>query len=302
MADIIMKTDIPGARLINRGKVRDIYNAGEHIIFVTSDRISAFDVVMDAGIPFKGIVLTQISKYWFEKTKDIIDNHFVSDRVEDYPKQFHKYKDLLKGRSMMVKKANPFPVECIIRGYLSGSAWKAYQKSNVLFGYELPEGLNNSSRLPSPLFTPSTKASSGHDINITYEDMQNMIGEDISRKLKVVSLAIYKTGVQEAESKGIIIADTKFEFGLMNNQILLIDEILTPDSSRFWPAADYQPGQNQPSLDKQYLRDFLETLDWDKTPPPPPLPEEIVQNTSKKYQEILKILTGKTVQDILNQE
>lgn len=302
MADIIMKTDIPDARLINRGKVRDIYNAGEHIIFVTSDRISAFDVVMDSGIPYKGIVLTQISKYWFEKTKDIVDNHFISDRVEDYPKQFHKHKDLLKGRSMMVKKANPFPVECIIRGYLSGSAWKAYQKSHVLFGYELPDDLKNSSRLPSPIFTPSTKASSGHDINITYEEMQNMIGEDISRKLKVVSLAIYKTGVQEAESKGIVIADTKFEFGLINDQILLIDEVLTPDSSRFWPAADYQPGQNQPSLDKQYLRDFLETLDWDKTPPPPPLPEEIVQNTSKKYQEILKILTGKTVEDILNQE
>lgn len=299
MSSVIMKTEIPGAQLITRGKVRDIYDAGNFLLFVASDRISAFDVVMDSGIPYKGIVLTQISKYWFEKTRDIIENHFISDKVNHYPKPYREHPELLKGRSMLVKKANPFPAECITRGYLAGSFWKEYQKSNVLFGNELPENLKNSGRLPSPIFTPSTKASSGHDINISYQEMMELVDEPTARKLKAISLALYRTGVQDAEAKGIIIADTKFEFGLLNNQILLIDEVLTPDSSRFWPASGYKPGQNQPSLDKQYLRDYLETLDWDKTPPPPPLPDEIVHNTSKKYQEILKILTGKTVEEIL---
>jgi len=300
MTDVLMKTEIKGAHLINRGKVRDIYDAGDYLLFVTTDRISAFDVVMNSGIPYKGIVLSQISKYWFEKTKGIVDNHFITDEVKEYPAPFNKYSELLKGRSMLVKKANPFPVECIVRGYLSGSLWKEYQKSHHLYGYTLPENLQNSSKLPSPIFTPSTKAETGHDINISYDDMQKMVSVEIGRKLKVLSLAIYSAGVQEAEKKGIIIADTKFEFGLLNGKILLIDEVLTPDSSRFWPADKYQPGRNQPSLDKQYLRDYLESLDWDKTPPPPPLPDEIVENTSKIYQEILKIITGKTVQQILN--
>jgi len=299
MSDVILKTEIPGAKLLNRGKVRDIYDAGDNLLFVTTDRISAFDVVMDSGIPYKGIVLSQISKYWFEKTKGIVENHFVTDDVEKYPKPFNQQAGLLKGRSMLVKKANPFPVECIVRGYLSGSAWKEYQKSHLLFGYTLPENLQNSSKLPTPLFTPSTKAESGHDINISYDEMQKMVSPEIGRKLKVLSLAIYSAGVQEAEKKGIIIADTKFEFGLLSGKIFLIDEVLTPDSSRFWPAEKYQPGRNQPSLDKQYLRDYLENLDWDKTPPPPPLPAEIVENTSKIYQEILKIITGKTVKQIL---
>ncbi len=300
MTDVLMKTEIKGAHLINRGKVRDIYDAGDYLLFVTTDRISAFDVVMNTGIPFKGIVLSQISKYWFEKTKGIVDNHFITDEVKEYPAPFNKYTEMLKGRSMLVKKANPFPVECIVRGYLSGSLWKEYQKSHYLYGYTLPENLQNSSKLPSPIFTPSTKAETGHDINISYDDMQKIVSVEIGRKLKVLSLAIYSAGVQEAEKKGIIIADTKFEFGLLNGKILLIDEVLTPDSSRFWPADKYQPGRNQPSLDKQYLRDYLESLDWDKTPPPPPLPDEIVENTSKIYQEILKIITGKTVQQILN--
>jgi phosphoribosylaminoimidazole-succinocarboxamide synthase len=299
MSDVILKTEIPGAKLLNRGKVRDIYDAGDNLLFVTTDRISAFDVVMDSGIPYKGIVLSQISKYWFEKTKGIIENHFITDDVEKYPKPFNQQAGLLKGRSMLVKKANPFPVECIVRGYLSGSAWKDYQKSHLLSGYTLPENLQNSSKLPTPLFTPSTKAESGHDINISYDEMQKMVSTEIGRKLKVLSLAVYSAGVQEAEKKGIIIADTKFEFGLLSSKILLIDEVLTPDSSRFWPAEKYQPGRNQPSLDKQYLRDYLESLDWDKTPPPPPLPAEIVENTSKIYQEILKIITGKTVKQIL---
>lgn len=300
MTDVLMKTEIKGAHLINRGKVRDIYDAGDNLLFVTTDRISAFDVVMNSGIPFKGVVLSQISKYWFEKTKEIVDNHFITDEVKEYPAPFNKYPELLKGRSMLVKKANPFPVECIVRGYLSGSLWKEYQKSHYLYGYALPENLQNSSKLPSPIFTPSTKAETGHDINISYDDMQKMVSVEIGRKLKVLSLAIYNAGVQEAEKKGIIIADTKFEFGLLNGKILLIDEILTPDSSRFWPADKYQPGRNQPSLDKQYLRDYLESLSWDKTPPPPPLSDEIVENTSKIYQEILKIITGKTVEQILN--
>ncbi len=299
MTKVVMKTEIPGATLVSRGKVRDIYDAGDQLLFVTTDRISAFDVVMDNGIPYKGIVLTQISKYWFEKTSPIIKNHFISDRVEDYPFPFNQFKGLLQGRSMLVKKSEPFPVECIMRGYLSGSAWKAYQKSNILFGYELPAGLVNSSRLPEPLFTPSTKATSGHDMNITFQEMQEMVGREISQELRNASLKVYLAGVKEAESRGIIIADTKFEFGTCNGDILLIDEVLTPDSSRFWPADEYRTGQNQPSLDKQYLRDYLETLDWGKTPPPPPLPDGIVENTSQKYQEILRIITGKTIKDIL---
>jgi phosphoribosylaminoimidazole-succinocarboxamide synthase len=299
MTNIVMKTEIPGAKLASRGKVRDIYDAGDHLLFVTSDRISAFDVVMDNGIPYKGIVLTQISRYWFEKTASIMKNHFITDRVEDYPAPFNRYREMLQGRSMLVLKSQPFEVECIVRGYLAGSAWKEYQQTHVLFGYELPDGLVNSSRLPQPLFTPSTKASSGHDINITYPEMEDMLGKDLSNKLRDTSLQIYLAGVKEAESRGIIIADTKFEFGIRDGEILLIDEVLTPDSSRFWPAAQYRTGQNQLSLDKQYLRDYLETLDWDKTPPPPPLPDEIVENTSKKYQEILKIITGKTIKDIL---
>ena len=299
MTKVVMQTDIPGARLINRGKVRDIYDAGDNLLIVTTDRISAFDVIMNDGIPYKGIVLNQISKYWFEKTKEIIKNHFISDNVDRFPEVFRKHRDELKGRSMLVRKANPFPVECIVRGYLAGSAWKDYQKSTNLYGHQLPANLKNSSKLPSPIFTPSTKAEEGHDININYEDMQNIVDPEVSKKIKSYSLAIYKTGVWDAEEKGIIIADTKFEFGLYQGDIILIDEVLTPDSSRFWPAAEYETGKNQPSLDKQYLRDYLESLDWGKTPPPPKLPSEIIENTSKKYQEILKILTGKTVQDIL---
>jgi phosphoribosylaminoimidazole-succinocarboxamide synthase len=254
---------------------------------------------MDSGIPHKGLVLNQVSKYWFNVTKDIVENHFITDNVAEYPEPFVQFEELLKGRSMLVKKTEPIQIECIVRGYLSGSAWKEYQKTTNLFGYQLPDDLKNSSKLPVPLFTPSTKATSGHDINITFEEMQETVGEELSRKLKVISLAIYQAGFQEAQARGIIIADTKFEFGNLNDQIILIDEVLTPDSSRFWPAADYEIGRNQASLDKQYLRDYLETLDWDKSPPPPPLPDEIVQNTSKKYQEILQILTEKTVKDIL---
>ncbi len=302
MVQPVQQTEIPEARLLSRGKVRDIYDAGEYLLIVTTDRISAFDVVMNEPIPYKGIVLTQISRFWFEKTRHIVPNHFVTDRVADFPEPFNRYEELLKGRAMLVKKANPFPVECIVRGYLAGSGWKEYRKSGTVHGISLPEGLVNSSQLPEPLFTPSTKAETGHDENISYQRMVEIVGEKYGEVLKEKSLALYQYGAEVARLKGIIIADTKFEFGMIDGEILLIDEAMTPDSSRFWPAELYQPGQSQPSLDKQYLRDYLETLDWDKTPPPPPLPEEVVANTSRKYQEILKILTGRTVEDILNND
>ncbi len=299
MSKVVQQTDIPEARLINRGKVRDIYDAGEYLLIVTTDRISAFDVVMNEGIPNKGIVLSQISKFWFMQTRDIIENHFVTDEVEKFPAPFGKYKDILKGRSMLVKKANPFPVECIVRGYLAGSGWKEYLNSGTVHHIKIAKGLKNSSVLPKPIFTPSTKAESGHDENISFEQMESIIGRKISGELKNASLEIYKLGAKIAKEKGILIADTKFEFGLLDGNIILIDEAMTPDSSRFWPAATYSPGKSQPSLDKQYLRDYLESLPWPKTPPPPRLPDEIIRNTSRKYQEILEILTGKAIQEIL---
>jgi phosphoribosylaminoimidazole-succinocarboxamide synthase len=301
MQDVVFKTDIPGAKLLNRGKVRDIYEAGEYLVFVASDRISAFDVVMDSGIPYKGIVLTQISKFWFEKTANIVENHFITDNVREFPAPFNEHVRLLKGRSMLVKKTNPYEVECIVRGYLSGSAWKEYQQTKILFGYQLPDNLVNSSKFPKSLFTPSTKATTGHDINITFEEMKQIVSKEESEILKDLSIKVYKAGTVEAEKKGIIIADTKFEFGKMGDKIILIDEVLTPDSSRFWPASEYEPGKSQPSLDKQYVRDYLEGLDWDKTPPPPPLPDHIIQNTSKKYQEIFQILTCKNIDDVLSE-
>lgn len=294
--DVVLKTEIPGGKLFNRGKVRDIYSAGDNLLIVASDRISAFDVVMNEGIPGKGIVLTQISKFWFEQTAGITSNHFITDDVSKFPEPFNRHGKILKGRSMLVKKSLPLPVECIVRGYLAGSGWKEYRKQGTLHQQPLPDGLQESSKLPEPLFTPSTKAEEGHDLNITYDDMVELVGEKLSRQIRETSLAIYKRGLEIADQKGIIIADTKFEFGHMGDQTILIDEVLTPDSSRFWPKELYSPGRSQPSLDKQYVRDYLETLDWDKTPPPPTLPEEVVHNTSKKYQEILKILTGKTLE------
>lgn len=294
--NVILKTEIPGAKLFNRGKVRDIYDVDDKLLIVASDRISAFDVVMNEGIPGKGIVLTQISKFWFEQTAEITSNHFITDKVSEFPKPFNEYEEVLKGRSMLVRKSIPLPVECIVRGYLAGSGWKEYRNEGTLHKQSLPSGLQESSKLPEPLFTPSTKAEEGHDINITYNDMVELVGKKLSPQIKETSLKIYKRGLEIANEKDIIIADTKFEFGHSGDKIILIDEILTPDSSRFWPKELYSPGKSQPSLDKQYVRDFLETLDWDKTPPPPTLPEKVVYYTSKKYQEILKILTGKTLE------
>lgn len=289
----LLKTDFQGVELFKRGKVRDVYNLKDSLLVVSTDRISCFDVVLPDGIPHKGEVLTQMSLFWFDLTKDIIDNHFISAEVSNYPEALHKYKDDLEGRSMLVKKAKALPVECVVRGYLSGSGWKEYQKSRSICGIKLPDGLRESDKLPEPIFTPSTKEEEGHDINVSQEYIENQIGKGITEKLKQTSIALYKKANQYAESKGIIIADTKFEFGIYENKVILIDEVLTPDSSRFWPKDKYNPGAPQSSFDKQFVRDYLETLDWDKTPPGPELPEVIIKRTSEKYLQALKMLTEK---------
>lgn len=301
MAKPVLKTEIPGATLLSRGKVRDIYDAGENLLIVTTDRVSAFDVVMNEGIPFKGIVLNQISRFWFEKMSPIVKNHVVATDVKDFPAPFNQYPEELAGRSMLVRKANPFPVECIVRGYLAGSGWKEYKKSGTLHGSKLPEGLQNSSKLPEPVFTPSTKAETGHDENISFERMVEIVGTETAEFLRRVSLDIYRNGAEYALERGIIIADTKFEFGLLDGNIILIDEILTPDSSRFWPKDDYEPGRDQASLDKQILRNYLETLDWDKNPPAPTLPQDLIDKISKKYLEIYEILTGENLDKYLGE-
>jgi len=293
MSVLVNATDFSDLKLVNRGKVRDIYDLGQHLMIVTSDRISAFDVIMDQPIPRKGIVLTQISKFWFDLMGDLVPNHLISSDVAEFPAEVQKYADVLEGRTMLVKKAEPLPVECIVRGYLSGSGWKEYQKEGSVCGIELPAGLVESDKLPQPIFTPSTKAELGdHDENIPYSKMVEMLGQELSDKVRDISIAIYCKARDLAAEKGIIIADTKFEFGLIDDQLIWIDEALTPDSSRFWPADSYAPGGAQPSFDKQFLRDYLETLDWGKTAPAPPLPPEIVAKTSEKYQEALLRLAG----------
>jgi len=293
MTPIVMQTDFSDLKLVNRGKVRDIYDLGEHLLIVTSDRISAFDVIMNEGIPNKGFVLTQISKFWFEKMADIIPNHVVATEVDDFPAATHKYRDQLAGRSMLVKKAQPLPVECIVRGYVSGSGWKEYKASGSICGIPLPAGLTESQKLPEPIFTPSTKAELGeHDENITFAQAEKLCGGDLAAQARAATLTIYNRARDMADAKGIIIADTKFEFGLFEGKLIWIDEALTPDSSRFWPKDLYRAGGPQPSFDKQFLRDYLETLDWGKKAPAPPLPEEIVRKTSEKYLEALTRLTG----------
>jgi phosphoribosylaminoimidazole-succinocarboxamide synthase len=289
---VILKTEFPDITFVKSGKVRDIYDLGEHLLLVATDRISAFDVVLPDGIPEKGRVLTQISIYWFEQMEDIIPNHIVATKVEDFPEKLHKYADTLEGRSMLLKKTRPMPVECVVRGYLSGSGWKEYKEKGVVCGIRLPEGLVESSRLDESIFTPSTKAEQGHDINISFEDVKGIVGDDLAKKLKDTSLRIYSKARDIAEKKGIIIADTKFEFGLYNGDLIIIDELLTPDSSRFWSIKDYATGRGQDSYDKQVVRDYLLTLDWDKTYPGPSLPDEIIKKTSARYREILKIITG----------
>jgi phosphoribosylaminoimidazole-succinocarboxamide synthase len=293
MSTLVLTTDFPDLKLAGRGKVRDIYDLGDTLLIVTSDRISAFDVIMNEGIPHKGFVLTQISAFWFRMMEDIIPNHLITTDVSQFPASCQKYAATLEGRSMLVKKAKPLPAECIVRGYLSGSGWKDYQATGKVCGIQLPVGLTESAKLPEPIFTPSTKAELGtHDENISFDQMAELCGPEIAKQVRDITIRIYTKARDFAETMGIIIADTKFEYGIHEGQLIIIDECLTPDSSRFWPQAQYRPGGAQPSFDKQYLRDYLETLDWDKTAPAPPLPAEIVQKTAEKYMEALTRITG----------
>lgn len=291
--EVLLNTDFRELKLFRKGKVRDVYDLGDKLLIVSCDRISCFDVVLPCAIPYKGEVLTAISSFWFEFTKGIIPNHFISTDLNKYPKNLEKYAKDLAGRSMLVVKSKPLPVECIVRGYLSGSGWKEYQQKQSVCGIKLPVGLKESAKLPKIIFTPSTKADSGHDQNINQKYVEDLIGKETAESLIQASIAIYKKASEYALGKGIIIADTKFEFGIHNNKVILIDEALTPDSSRFWPASLYQPGRAQASFDKQFVRDYLETLDWDKTPPAPNLPEEIIAKTTEKYLEAYRKLTGR---------
>ncbi len=290
----LYSTDFPTLDLWRRGKVRDVYDLGETLLFVATDRISAYDVVMDQPIPGKGILLTSLSLFWFNLLEDIVPNHLITADVDLYPPECAPYRDELTGRSMLVKKTEPLAIECVARGYLAGSGWKEYRANGMVCGNRLPEGLALSSKLPEPIFTPATKAEEGHDENITFEQAAEIVGRQTAEEARRLTLALYEKASRIAESRGIIIADTKFEFGYdSSGQLLLIDEALTPDSSRFWLASSYRPGSEQQNFDKQYLRDYLESLDWDKTPPPPPLPEDVIRGTASKYNEALeRLLSG----------
>lgn len=288
---IVTETNLP-LKEFKKGKVRDIYDVNDKLLLIVTDRISAFDFVLPEPIPNKGICLTQISKFWFDYFKDTALNHVISADISEFPNELKDYTDILNGRSMLVKKAKVFPVECIVRGYISGSAWKSYQKDGTVCGIKLPEGLKESDKFEEPLFTPSTKAESGHDINISYDEMKKLIGEEDAEKIKELSLELYKKGAEYALQKGIIIADTKFEFGKIDDKIIIVDELLTPDSSRFWPADKFEPGKSQPSFDKQYVRDYLSGTGWDKNSNPPNLPEYVVEETQNKYREAYEKITG----------
>jgi len=295
MAQIAI-TQFNDLSLVRQGKVRDIFDTGEALLMVTTDRLSAFDVVLPDLIPDKGKVLNQISVFWFKKMESIVKNHIITTNVNEYPDEFKPHKDILDKRSMLVKKAEPLPIECIVRGYIAGSGWSSYKKEGQVCGIRLPAGLKESDKLMEPLFTPSTKAEVGdHDINISFDETINLIGRTRAQELKDLSLEIYKKGAEYAFSKGIIIADTKFEFGLLDGKIILIDEILTPDSSRFWPLNDYEPGRGQNSFDKQYVRDWLIASGWDKKHPGPKLPQDVIDRTSNTYKEIYTRLTGENV-------
>jgi phosphoribosylaminoimidazole-succinocarboxamide synthase len=289
----ILQLDLPGVKKLRSGKVRDIFDLGDALLLVASDRISAFDVIMPNGIPRKGDVLTQISHFWFEKFASLVPNHLLARANDPLPKNLQPFADQLARRSMIVKKAKPLAIECIVRGYLSGSGWKEYKQAQIVCGIQLPAGLTESAELPEPIFTPSTKAEAGHDENSSFAQAQKIVGAELAGQARDLSLKIYRAGRDYARQRGIIIADTKFEFGLSDGKLILIDEVLTPDSSRFWPADQYQPGRGQPSFDKQFVRDYLETLDWNKTPPGPVLPPDVVARTSAKYLEAYERLTGK---------
>jgi len=293
---VISTTEFKTLKLKGRGKVRDIYDLGDRLLIVATDRISAFDVVMPNPIPDKGRILTQLSNFWFDLTKDLVPNHVLSTEVGDYPKECQPYQEMLRSRSMLVVKTEVLPVECVVRGYLSGSGWEEYQKTGEVCGIKLPKGLRESSKLEEPIFTPATKAEIGlHDENISFEKVEKTVGKDLARKVKSISLAIYKKARDFAEQRGILIADTKMEFGVKAEKLILIDELLTPDSSRFWPENEYQPGGPQKSFDKQFLRDYLLSIRWDKSPPAPTLPEEIVKKTREKYMEAYERLVGRSL-------
>lgn len=293
---IIHETNLPGVELLSRGKVRDIYAVGDdRLLVVATDRISAFDVILDEPIPDKGRVLTQLSCFWFDRFLGLVPTHFLTADLAEYPKELQAMADEIEGRSMLVKKAQPFPIECVVRGYLAGSGWKEYRSNGTVCGIKLPAGLMESSRLEQPIFTPATKAQTGHDENISFEETVKTIGIGAAEKLRDMSIRLYTEARKYAEERGIIIADTKFEWGQIGDEIILIDEVLTPDSSRFWPQDGYAPGRSQPSFDKQFVRDYLESIDWDKTPPAPPLPPEVVEKTSQKYRDAYRLLTGKAL-------
>ncbi|PXF57774.1 MAG: phosphoribosylaminoimidazolesuccinocarboxamide synthase [Deltaproteobacteria bacterium] len=288
----LFKTDFPCLHLLHRGKVRDIYKVGGYLLIVATDRLSAFDVVLPTPIPGKGHILTQMSLFWFEKLKDLVPNHLVQADVTQFPDELKPFSKSLEGRSMLVKKAQPLPIECIVRGYIAGSGWKDYLHTGSVCGIKLPEGMLESQQLPDAIFTPSTKADVGsHDENISFEQVQKLLGKDVAEKARDISIRLYKTAADYARERGVIIADTKFELGISNGELILIDEALTPDSSRFWPAEDYSPGRSQPSFDKQFVRDYLESISWDKKPPGPDLPADIADKTRQRYLEALRRLT-----------
>ncbi|MBI3894393.1 MAG: phosphoribosylaminoimidazolesuccinocarboxamide synthase [Acidobacteria bacterium] len=292
---VLTRTDFPGLEIFSRGKVRDIYQTDGCLVMIATDRISVFDYVLGSGIPFKGQVLTQLSIFWFDLLKEVVRNHFLSSNPDNYPESFHPFRKQLAGRSMLVQAVQPIPIECVVRGYLSGSGWKEYQGGGTVAGVPLPAGLRESDRLPAPIFTPATKAKTGHDENISFEQMVAQTGSGLAETLREVSLALYSKAARHAEQCGIILADTKFEFGIDEKGVLLIDEVLTPDSSRFWPRESYQPGGPQFSFDKQYVRNYVEAIGWNKQPPAPDLPPEIVEQTTSRYLEIFRRLTGREI-------
>lgn len=284
--------DLPGVKKVSSGKVREMFEVGDRLLMVATDRISAFDVILPNTVPHKGKILTQISAHWFAQTRPIVENHLISTSVGDFPEELMPFRDQLAGRSMLVEKCAPLPIECVVRGYLAGSGWKDYRANSSICGVKLPEGLRESDELPEPIFTPATKATTGHDENIPFETAAAMVGEELAERVRDLSIRIYSWARDYARRRGIIICDTKFEFGLAGSRLLLIDEVLTPDSSRFWPADLYEPGKSQPSFDKQFIRDYLETLDWDKQYPGPELPENILSATSDRYISAFRQLTG----------
>jgi phosphoribosylaminoimidazole-succinocarboxamide synthase len=293
---VLRETHLSGVKLFSRGKVRDVYEvSGDRLLIVATDRLSAFDVVMAEGIPDKGRVLTQLSCFWFEFLRDVVPTHFLTANLADYPPELHPYADQLEGRSMLVEKAQPFPIESVVRGYLAGSGWKDYCATGLTSGVRLPAGLRQSAKLPGPIFTPATKAQSGHDENITWEATVAAVGVKAAEQIRDYSLTVYTKAGDYARGRGIIIADTKFEWGWRGDKIMLIDEVLTPDASRFWPLEGYEPGRSQPSYDKQFARDYLESIRWNKQPPPPALPPEVVEKTSEKYREAYRLLTGRAL-------